>query len=205
MWKPHFLSFPPITSRLAQPARPWSAPLRPNLISNSHPSTWLGLWDCLSTCHQPSHSIWFCQPTARLVSTAPRVRFNYVLWNPTDFYIYWRYWVDRMYVGTAGPCSVMKAAPALCLAGGKDISSQLLSGSFVPLPLGLHLFKCNPCPCHQDLSHSYLGTWRIRDFPLRHIHSLPAPLPRIHPFPKYLPHPRHWQPKAYSDLESVQH
>lgn len=94
MWKPHFLSFPPITSRLAQPARPWSAPLRPNLISNSHPSTWLGLWDCLSTCHQPSHSIWFCQPTARLVSTAPRVRFNYVLWNPTDFYIYWRYWVD---------------------------------------------------------------------------------------------------------------
>ena len=54
---------------------------RPNLISNSHPSTWLSLWDCILMRHQPSHSIWFCQSLACLVSTPLSIRFSYFLWN----------------------------------------------------------------------------------------------------------------------------
>ena len=54
---------------------------RPNLISNSHPSTWLSLWDCILMHHQPSHSIWFCQSTACLVSAPSSIRFSYFLWN----------------------------------------------------------------------------------------------------------------------------
>ena len=38
-------------------------------------------WDCILMCHQPSHSIWFCQPTACLVRTPSSIRFSYFLWN----------------------------------------------------------------------------------------------------------------------------
>ena len=117
---------------------------RPNLISNSHPSTWLSLWDCILMRQQPSHSIWFCQSTACLVSTPSSIRFSYFLF----FYFLklTRYLsagdTESIWYGEAQhDLTLNESTPVLCLAGVKATFPQPPSGSLVPLPLSLCLSK----------------------------------------------------------------
>ena len=87
---------------------------RPNLISNSHPSTWLSLWDCILMRQQPSHSIWFCQSTACLVSTPSSIRFSYFLFfEINQILVCWRYWINMVWGSTAWPYSKWKHPSAL--------------------------------------------------------------------------------------------
>ena len=95
----------------------------------------------------------------------------------------WRYWINRMYVGTTWPTSVMRASPVLCLTGGKAISSQLLPGSLCPYHSSCVSSNATQVPVTKTFPIPTLEP-RELETSLRDT-SIHPPTPPIHPFPKY--------------------